>query len=220
MSEKPPRIALVHALELSMAPINAAFDRLWPEAVRMNLLDDSLSRDLAAAGTLDDAMIERFIRLGRYAWQEGGADCLLFTCSAFGAAIDAVAAELPVPVFKPNSAMIDQAVAAANGRPIALLASFAPTLASMPPEFPAGTDLRPIHVAGALAAAQAGRGDEHDTLVAQAAAQSVADGCGVIALAQFSLARARALVADRVPGVAVLVTPDCAVEAVRKRLGG
>ena len=51
------RIALIHALSHSVAPINAAFERDWPEAVRMNLLDDSLSADLAREGRgLDAAM--------------------------------------------------------------------------------------------------------------------------------------------------------------------
>ena len=40
------RIALIHALEHSLAPIAASFARLWPEARLMNLLDDSLSADL------------------------------------------------------------------------------------------------------------------------------------------------------------------------------
>ena len=57
------RIALVHALAHSQAPINAAMERLWPEATRMNLLDDSLSADLARSGRLDDAMTARFIAL-------------------------------------------------------------------------------------------------------------------------------------------------------------
>ncbi|MDO9612151.1 MAG: arylsulfatase, partial [Serpentinimonas sp.] len=49
-----PRIALIHALALSVEPINAEFERAWPEALRMNLLDDSLSADLrASAGGLD-----------------------------------------------------------------------------------------------------------------------------------------------------------------------
>ena len=37
------RIALIHALTHSMAPINEALAREWPEATRMNVLDDSLS---------------------------------------------------------------------------------------------------------------------------------------------------------------------------------
>src|SRR4051795_13772658 len=129
-----PRIALIHALKHSIAPIEAAFAKAWPEARLMNLLDDSLSADLARDGKLNDAMTERFLALGRYA-AATGADAILFTCSAFGPCIEAVArAHAPMPVLKPNAAMIEQA--AARGRRIGLLATFAPTLASMPAEFP------------------------------------------------------------------------------------
>src|SRR3954451_12992860 len=129
-----PRIALIHALKHSIAPIEAAFAKAWPEARLMNLLDDSLSSDLARDGKLNDAMTERFLSLGRYA-AGTGADAILFTCSAFGPCIEAVArAQAPMPVLKPNEAMVEQA--AARARRIGLLATFAPTLASMPPEFP------------------------------------------------------------------------------------
>ena len=46
------RIALIHALRHSPPPVEAAFARLWPEATLMNLLDDSLSADLAREGAL------------------------------------------------------------------------------------------------------------------------------------------------------------------------
>lgn len=210
------RIALIHALELSIAPINEAFARLWPEAFRINLLDDSLSADRARDGELTDAMINRFLTLGRYARYQAGAEAILFTCSAFGPAIDAVAADLDIPVHKPNSAMIERAVELANGGRIGLVATFEPTLQSMPPEFPEGADLTLIHVPGALAAAQAGNGAEHDRLAGEVVAAQGAD-CAVIALSQFSLARARFEV-ERRSGKPVLVTPDCAVEAIRAAL--
>jgi hypothetical protein len=50
------RITLIHALKHSIAPIEAAFARLWPAARLMNLLDDSLSADLARDGSLSNAM--------------------------------------------------------------------------------------------------------------------------------------------------------------------
>ncbi|HLL13213.1 MAG TPA: arylsulfatase, partial [Rubrivivax sp.] len=78
-----PRIALIHALAHSLAPINEALERDWPRATRMNLLDDSLSADLANTGALDAAMTHRFERLADYA-VSAGADAILFTCSAFG----------------------------------------------------------------------------------------------------------------------------------------
>ena len=104
------RITLVHALKHSIVPIEASFARLWPDARLMNLLDDSLSADLARDGGLTDAMTERFLNLGRYA-AGTGSDAILFTCSAFGPCIEAVArAHAPMPVLKPNEAMIEQAV--------------------------------------------------------------------------------------------------------------
>src|SRR6201991_5305997 len=146
----PPRITLIHALKHSIAPIEAAFATAWPEARLMNLLDDSLSADLARDGKLGDAMTERFLALGNYATATG-ANAILFTCSAFGPCIEAVAsAHAPMPVLKPNEAMIEQA--AARGRRIGLLSTFAPTLASMPREFPSTVELVPKLVEGALAA--------------------------------------------------------------------
>jgi hypothetical protein len=215
-----PRIALIHALEASMAPINAAFARDWPEAQRMNLLDDSLSADLARTGRLDAAMTARFVALADYAVAQG-AEAILFTCSAFGPCIDTVKARLaPMTVLKPNEAMIDEAVALARGtkttdrRPIGLVASFAPTLESMPAEFPPGTPLRTALAAGALAALQAGDGAAHDAAAAAAAGQLAAQGCGLIALAQFSLTRAAPSVAART-GLPVLTTPDSALRRLR-----
>jgi hypothetical protein len=218
-----PRIALIHALAHSIEPINSALARDWPEAMRMNLLDDSLSADLAARavgkGGLDAAMTARFVALGDYA-VAAGADALLFTCSAFGPCIDAVARRHgDRPVLKPNAAMIAEAVEChrRDGRPIGLVATFGPTLESMPAEFPRDLPLRTALAEGALAALDAGDLDRHDALAAEAAARLAAAGCGAVALAQFSLARARPVVAGAT-GLPVLTTPDSAVRALRLRL--
>ena len=211
-----PRIGLIHALRHSPAPIAAAFARLWPEAVLANVLDDSLSADLAAAGRIDTAMTERFLALGRYA-RRCGADAILFTCSAFGPCIEAVAADLaPVPVLKPNEAMIAEALAI--GRRIGLLSSFAPTLVSMPPEFLAAdpaVKLLPMLAEGALAALDAGDPGTHDRLAAEAA-RRIGD-CDVIVLAQFSLSQAAGAVAAAT-GRRVLTTPESAVRRLRTLL--
>src|SRR5881394_839318 len=171
------RITLVHALKHSIVPIEASFAKLWPEARLMNLLDDSLSADLARDGRLSDAMTERFLNLGRYATSTGP-DAILFTCSAFGPSIEAVArAHAPMPVLKPNEAMIEQAVARAHR--IGLLATFPPTLASMPREFPRSVEIVPKLAAGALAALDRGDRAEHDRLVTEASRDLA--GCDLIA---------------------------------------
>ncbi|NVM88856.1 aspartate/glutamate racemase [Variovorax sp. SG517] len=209
------RIALIHALSHSVAPINEAFARDWPEAVRMNLLDDSLSADLARNGKgLDDAMHERFQRLAQYA-VDTGAQGILFTCSAFGPCIEAVARRhAGIPVLKPNEAMIDEAVQG-QGR-LGLIATFAPTLASMPPEFPSEVALETALAEGALDALNAGDTQHHDALIAAQAVALRERGCTRIALAQFSMARARAA-CEAASGLPVLTTVDSAVRALRRR---
>jgi len=208
------RIALIHALKHSIVPIEAAFARLWPDASLMNLVDDSLSADLARDGSLTVAMTERFVTLGRYA-ASTGTDAILFTCSAFGPCIEAVARELaPMPVLKPNAAMIEQA--AARGYRIGLLSTFAPTLVSMPREFPSSVEVVPKLADGALAALDRGDRAEHDRLVAQAS-RDLRD-CDLIALAQYSMAPAAALVAEA-SGRPVLTTPESAVLKLKQLLG-
>lgn len=212
-----PRIALIHALSHSVAPVNAVMASQWPEATLMNLLDDSLSADLARSGAgLDQAMHQRFQDLAAYAVGTG-AQAILFTCSAFGPCIDAVARRYPqIPVLKPNEAMIADASRARG--PLGLIATFAPTLESMPPEFPAGTNLRFALAAGALDALDRGDAERHDALIAEQARQLAAVGCGTIALAQFSMARAQHA-CEHASGKPVLTTVHSAVLALKQRLG-
>jgi hypothetical protein len=200
----------------------------------MNLLDDSLSADLAAGGgTLDAAMQQRFRVLSDYAVSTG-AQAILFTCSAFGPCIDAVAARhAQLPVLKPNEAMIVEAVAACGAagssgdagdaadptRPgrIGLVASFAPTLSSMPPEFPDSHRPDTELADGALDALNRGDTQGHDRAVVAAATRLMQRGATVIALAQFSMARAAPAVREAL-GLTVLTTVDSAVAELRRRL--
>lgn len=213
---QPVRIALIHALAHSVEPINAEMARAWPEAIRMNLLDDSLSADLARDGRgLDAAMHERFECLAAYA-EATGAQGILFTCSAFGPCIEAVAARRPhMPVLKPNEAMIAD-LAQVQGV-VGLIASFAPTLASMPAEFPPQVPLKTAQAEGAMAALNAGDGPGHDAAVVAVARHLAAQGCQALALAQFSMARAAAAV-TAATGLPVFTTPGSAVGLLRRQL--
>ena len=214
-----PRVFLIHATPLAIAPINDSFRKLWPEARLSNLLDDSLSADLQKAGEINQALTDRFIMLARYA-HETGADGIIFTCSAFGPAINVCKEVLPIPVLRPNEAMVEEALT--YGDRIALMATFEPAIPPITAEVLAyaasigrSVTIAPIFVPDALKAAQAGDSAKHDALVTAAASE--AKNADVVGFAQFSMSEAAEKCAE-VSGKPVLTTPDSAVKLMRKLL--
>ena len=183
-----PRIVLLHATPVAMQPIQTAFAERWPEAETINLLDDGLSLDRAREPDLSEAMIERFVAFGTYGFRMGAAG-LLITCSAFGPAIDRLAASLPIPVLKPNEAMFQAAIA--RGQRIGMLATFGPSVGTMTDEFDefvAGSGrpatLTTVLVADAIDLLKRGDAESHNRLVA-ARAPELADHVAIM-LAHFS----------------------------------
>ncbi|MGB6103646.1 MAG: aspartate/glutamate racemase family protein [Pusillimonas sp.] len=219
MSTKP-RIILIHALQQSQGPTLQAFAEAWPEAETFNLMDDSLSADLAAGADATQIQ-ERFLTLSRYAAASGTAQRptagILFTCSAFGPAIEHAQRQLDLPVLKPNEAAFEAALVV--GSRIGLMVTFAAALAPLANELQAMAqrqgrtiDIVPVVADGALAALQRGDGAQHDALAAQAAEQI--PSVDVLVLCQFSLARAYSAV-ERACGYHVITTPQSAVKKLR-----
>jgi Asp/Glu/hydantoin racemase len=192
---------------------------LWPDAYRVNLIDDALSPDLERAGAIDAKMEKRICGLANLAL-DAGADGILFTCSAFGPAIEAVANDLPIPVLKPNEAMFEAALE--QGQRVGMLATFAPAVGPMEDEFRHVASLRNASarietfcVPDAIAAAKRGDIALHDRLVAQAAPRF--SDCDVVLLAHFSTSTARQEV-EAVLGRPVLTAPEAAVRRLRRAL--
>src|SRR3546814_3383825 len=127
------RIALIHATPVAMRPVHDAFAACWPEAEPVDLLESSLSSDRAAAGSLTEELTERLCDLADYAERRIGAAGILFTCSAFGPAIEQCARRASIPVLKPNEAMFEAALV--EGGRLGLLATFAPSIPSTAAEF-------------------------------------------------------------------------------------
>lgn len=216
-SSKRPRIALIHATPVSMDPIHAAFASGWPEAQTVNILDDSLAEDRAESAGLTEQMFERFETLSRYAF-DAGANAILFTCSAFGPAIERAALRLSIPVLKPNEAMFEAAMS--RGLQIGMLTTFAPSVAPMQVEFDQAASQRnpkprltTIVVEHAMRALRDGDVATHNRLLAEKAGDLA--GCDAVMLAQFSTSRAAKEVQARVR-VPVLTAPDAAVLKLRR----
>ena len=215
------RIALIHATPVAMQPVVEAFRQGWPGVDTFNVLDDALSTDLARAGTLNEALQQRIASLATYATGIG-VDGILYTCSAFGEAIEAVARTAQIPVLKPNEAMFEDVLQ--RGTRIGLLATFQPSIPSLEQEFvdmaraqAKDVTLESVCVPEAMTALTTGDAEQHDRLIAEAAARLA--HCEVVMLAQFSMARARSAV-QQVLGDKVLTSPDSAVAKLKAVLTG
>lgn len=149
-----------------------------------------------------------------------GSNGILFTCSAFGAPIEAAAATAPIPILKPNEAKFNAAFALADR--LAMITTSKRAAAGMEEEFRAaapargsGAQITSHFCVGAFDARRAVDDAAHDRLVAQRAAGFA--GADVILLGQFSKAGAAGQVraaTDRL----VLTSPDAAILEMRRSM--
>lgn len=188
----------------------------WRDAELVDIMDYSLSPDREAAGKIDDALTSRIEALARYGVSTGAA-AVLFTCSAFGSAIERASSLCPVPVLKPNEAMFGAAMAA--GERVAMICPFAPAAASMEAEFREEADrigskasIETFFVPGAIKAVRVGGITTHNALVAAKAAEI--RGFDAITLAHFSTARALED-ARKAAATPVFASPPAAVARLR-----
>lgn len=212
-----PRIALIHATPVAIDPILQAFKELWPAAEPVSILDDSLSVDRAKSVEISPAIDRRIISLAEYACTLG-ARAILFTCSAFGTSIEAAGRAVSVPVLKPNEAMFEEALG--YGSRIGMIATFAPSIATMEAEFDEearrtrpGATLSTRLASDAMSALRSGDAATHNALVAQQAA-SFAE-VDALMLAQFSTSRALKACREAT-ALPVLTSPEAAVRKVRR----
>ena len=216
-----PRIVLIHAIEMAISPIMRAFEAHWPEVETINILDDSLSRDRAKSDDLDRKMMDRFLKLGDYALSID-ADGILFTCSAFGPAIEAVAKQHEIRVLKPNEAMFSMALK--QGENIGMLVTFENSIKVMGQEFDAmaktrnsAATLNVKLVKDAISILKQGLIDEHNRLIADTAKEL--KDCDALMLAQFSMANAWNAVSEQLD-IPILTAPDAAAKLMKEKILG
>ncbi|MEQ8334296.1 arylsulfatase [Nisaea sp.] len=222
----PVRLSLIHATPFAIAPIETAFREAWPEAEIRSLLDEALSVDRAKEATLTPALAGRIVALARYAEGTGPAG-ILFTCSAFGEAIEEAARTSPLPVLKPNEAMFEEAFG--HGPRVAMIYTFPAAVGGMAEEFreeaarrKSDACLTTVFAEGAREALAGGDAETHNCLIAEAVART--KDADVFLLAHFSMAPA-APACRAVTDRPVLSAPEAAVRKmkalveVRERFG-
>jgi Asp/Glu/hydantoin racemase len=165
--------------------------------------------------------MDRFLRLGDYALSIG-ADGILFTCSAFGPAIEAVAKQHEIPVLKPNEAMFSMALK--QGKNIGMLVTFENSIKVMSREFDemaktrnSAATLNVTLVKDAISYLKQGLVEEHNRLIADTAKEL--KDCDVLMLAQFSMANAWSAVSEQLD-IPILTAPDAAVKLMKQKFLG
>ena len=217
------KIYLVHAGHVSMPAAHASFAALWPEAPIQDLMEGSLAHDVSQDGGLTPAMFHRFALLGDYC-VAAGATAILFTCSAFGEAIERVKRQHAIPILTPNEALFEEVLARQDR--VALLSTFEPTIAALRQEL-----AQMEHAAGrkaaidyiviprALDALFAGDKATHDQLVLEKVDTVAQQGYGAIVFGQFTMSLVAPAARERAK-LPILTTPDCAVRKLRRILEG
>jgi aspartate/glutamate racemase len=203
-------------------PLRREFAVQLPDVLLTSIVDDSLIRDARAAGRVTPAVARRLVQYFSIA-REMGADVILNTCSSVGEVVPAARALFDVPIVRIDEPMVRQAVSSA--RRIGVLATIATTLGPTVRFLRAAADGRGGGVEivedlapGAYEALVAGRGDEHDRLLVEAAFR-LRDRSELIVLAQGSMAR----IADRLQeavGLPVLSSLKSGIAEVKRLLDG
>lgn len=212
---KKKRLGLVHT-SATLVPVFAALckERL-PGVEVFNIADDSLVRGIREAGSLT-ATIARRVAGYLESAELAGADYIMVTCSSIGAAVEAGAKLVGVPVLRVDQPMADLAVA--TGKRIGVVATLSTTL-----EPTADLISRRAAIAGkkieltsklcegAFEALMSGDATTHDAKVA-AALKELSQQVDVIVLAQASMARVVDTLAPEDKRVPILASPDIAVD--------
>lgn len=211
------KIVLIHATQLAMKPICDAFDELWPDAIITHLLDEELSIRRSQVDGLTSDLYRRVATLVELA-RLGGADAIMFTCSAFGEAIEHARKTVDIPVLKPNEAMFDKALI--SKKDVILMGTFPPAMEGMAEEFKSlltNDDERSFDLVCLPTAREAlkqGNPDEHNRLHLQEALNSKGK---LIMLAHFSSSIAKPLLSSSTSHL-VLSAPHSAVEKLKAHL--
>ena len=215
----PATLALLHTTAVTI-PVFAEVARAELDGVRIvNLLDDSLLADVIAAGRVT-AAVER--RLRAYVEQAAvlRASAVMSCCSSIGGAMEQIGAGAPLPVWRVDEAMAEEAVA--RGGRIGVLGT---VLTTMDPTIDlikrtaVGRDssatVSGVFVDGAFDALRRGDVQDHDEQVIDGLDDLIGEA-EVVVLAQASTARVAAGLTDF--PIPILTSPISGMRRARERL--
>ena len=117
------RVAMIHAIAESIAPVNTAFGEVFPEAEVVNLLDEGLFLDFD--DHITPALRRRMSGLICYG-AEHGADAVGLACSVYAPVVDSACDLVDVPLVSSYGPVVEEALNL--GRRVGVIASVPATL--------------------------------------------------------------------------------------------
>jgi Asp/Glu/hydantoin racemase len=217
-------VAAVFTAQSIVESIKQLIAELVPGCRVISIIEDAMIQDVIRAGQVTPEIARRLVRY-YLAAQDTGADLIFNTCSSIGDVAIMARRLVSIPIVKIDDAMAAEAVRI--GTRIGVLATLPTTLAPTVRLVQAQAEKagRTVSVVeglakGAYEALVAKQPEEHDAMVI-AAAEHVASQADVIVLAQGSMARMEAALAQRT-GKPVLSSPQrgvLEVKAILERMG-
>jgi Asp/Glu/hydantoin racemase len=217
-------VAAMFTAQSIVESIKQLIVELVPGCRVISIIEDAMIQDVIQAGQVTPEIARRLVRY-YLAAQDTGADLIFNTCSSIGDVAIMARRLVSIPIVKIDDAMAAEAVRI--GTRIGVLATLPTTLAPTVRLVQAQAEKagRTVSVVeglakGAYEALVAKQPEEHDAMVT-AAAEHVASQADVIVLAQGSMARMEAALAQRT-GKPVLSSPQrgvLEVKAILERMG-
>ncbi|MGE5592611.1 MAG: aspartate/glutamate racemase family protein [Betaproteobacteria bacterium] len=211
-------LAVIHTGPVSVEPLARLIAEALPSVRLVNIVDDSLLKDVIAAGGVTSRVARRLCQYMMIS-EDMGADVILNACSSVGEVVEVARNLVSIPIVRVDEPMAERA--AEFGETIGVVATVKTTLdptARLIGDKAAAkgkkVSIKRALCSGAFEALSAGNPEEHDRLLT-VCVEDLAKDVDVIVLAQVSMARLAPKLAGRVR-VPVMTSPKLAVEAVKR----
>lgn len=210
------KIGLVHATMNSVQPSLNAFHSMYPEIELVNVMDESLIKELNETNIITNDMVKRLIDITTKA-ERANVDAILFTCSSFSPYIPNIKNLFDVPVLSSDESMLKKAVE--QGTKISVIATVekaGPTttnlLYEMAEQYNKEIEVNTVVLTEAFYALEKGQDNIHDDLIHQEIDKQLKISDSVV-LAQYSMARALKAYSNN-ENNNILTAPEVGVEEV------
>ena len=206
------KIGVIHTTPATLQSTEALIKRLIDGAEVMNILDDTILKDMAAQNRVD-LVRERWINYAEIL-EKMGAHAVLSACSTVGPFAEEADTMLKIPVVRIDDAMAQKA--AETGGNITVLATFKPTLGPTTDHIKRkkpDAQIKTVLIDEAYKELALGNVEKHNQLITDTVKAEL-ENADVIVLAQASMAGALEEKSEK-----ILTSPEMGIMRLRDILG-